>query len=57
MSKTYHCIKKKTNWILSSTVTFDHERGLNQIENSTQYEALPPVSATVEETNITEAPP
>ena len=48
---------EKTNWILSSTVTFDHERGLNQIENSTQYEALPPVSATVEETNITEAPP
>ena len=48
---------EKANWILSSVVTFDHETGLDDIENSTQYEALPPAGATVEETTATEAPP
>ena len=48
---------EKANWILSGVVSFDHEHGLDGIENSTQYEALPPTSATVEETTATEAPP
>ena len=43
---------------MSSMVTYDHDTGLDQIENSTQYEELPPDSSgNIDNNNATEAPP